>query len=746
MADVSRTQGTLIGQTLGGYEVQTLIGRGAMGTVYLARDVKLNRPVALKVLLGSMAQTPSVVRQFQLEAQAAAPLQHPCVVRVYSAGIERGTPYMAMEFVDGEPLDRFLRRKGRLKWQQAFHVGGQVALALECAHKNNIVHRDVKPSNIMLDQLGAVRLTDFGIASIQTEEGSQDAPTFVGTPQYMSPEQCSNQKVGPASDLFSLGVTMFQMIAGELPFHGESSMALIRCICTEDPPRLNKLNASLPDDVARLVAYLLEKKPEMRPANAHVVYSLIERVQQQKGGTSAVPDALTSFLKEEMEPRPFANLKSSRRHSSKHRRATTSAKKKKRGWSARTIVHAAVVTVLALAALSVGPLWSSIAREGRSPKAPEVSIANFRDLDRGTTLAVFFAEGYRFRHVTWIGDESVLLVEAHGQEGSLTDGAFGIVAVDPAARRFTNIRSPWGPALDPDYWRLYTPDSTMQSLPLAPKQNPLADAVLVHLREPSDGSILTLAQSWDQSTPKPAVLFRSTNREAEVLRAVPKPDGITLCLVHQSANGIYLSERDVRAKPLEAEGARLTTAGLPIIPESVQYAPHGAFIAYLRETPEGERELWWVRPVNGRASDQRVVDGITSDTFSIRPDGSQIVVEIADTAGAKSSLRIVDVFGRLLLADIGPGTVSPDAWMPTGKQVMVLHGDNTDSFNVDRQLWLIEVEPPYKRTQVTNLAGGLEHAYSVSRDGRWAAAVSSSETFPTLAFVDLSQVGIEQAL
>ncbi|MFP6598326.1 MAG: serine/threonine-protein kinase, partial [Candidatus Hydrogenedentota bacterium] len=141
-------QGSLIGATIGGYEVVALIGRGAMGAVYLARDVKLKRMVALKVLLGSLAKSPSLVKQFHQEAQASAPLNHPSIVRVYSAGIENGTPFIAMEYVEGEPLDRFLKRKGKVKWDVALHIGYKLAQGLESAHKAGVVHRDIKPSNI----------------------------------------------------------------------------------------------------------------------------------------------------------------------------------------------------------------------------------------------------------------------------------------------------------------------------------------------------------------------------------------------------------------------------------------------------------------------------------------------------------------------------------------------------------------------------------------------------------------------
>ena len=252
---------SLIGSTFGGYEVQALVGRGAMGTVYLARDVALGRSVALKVLLGSLARNPAMVRSFYREAQAAAPLRHPRIVRVYAAGIEGGTPFIAMEYVPGEPLDRFLRRKGQISWQAALYVGGQVAEALQCAHDAGIVHRDIKPANILLDRQGRVRLTDFGIARVCTLEQHGSDPKIIGTPRYMSLEQCAGEEVTQKTDLYSLGVTMYQMISGKLPFQADSPQVLMRLIASEPAPRLNRVMPDVPDDVARLVAHLLEKDP-----------------------------------------------------------------------------------------------------------------------------------------------------------------------------------------------------------------------------------------------------------------------------------------------------------------------------------------------------------------------------------------------------------------------------------------------------------------------------------------------------
>ena len=305
MVAQSGGQASLIGKTLGNYAVKALIGRGALGTVYLAKDVALGRPVALKVLLGSLAHNQEHVRRFLREAQAAAPLLHPNIVAIYEAGIREGTPYIAMEYVEGEPLDRMLRRRGTpLKWEAALHIAGQVAEALECAHGQGIVHRDVKPANILLDHQGRVRLSDFGIASLnlesEQEEASEDRRRaevlpFLGTPEYMSPEQCTGRdNLTPASDLYSLGVSLYQMLSGQMPFEARSTIALLNAIINETPKRLSKVVSGVPDDVVRLVAHLMEKEPGKRPGSARAVAEAIRRLQQEDGGTSALPAALRS--------------------------------------------------------------------------------------------------------------------------------------------------------------------------------------------------------------------------------------------------------------------------------------------------------------------------------------------------------------------------------------------------------------------------------------------------------------------
>lgn len=756
--------GSLIGATLGGYEVETLIGRGAMGSVYLAHDVKLKRPVALKVLLGSLARTPSVVKQFHLEAQAAAPLRHPGIVRVYSAGVEAGTPYIAMEFVDGEPLDRFLRRKGKIRWQRAFHIAGQMALALECAHESGVVHRDVKPSNIMLDRNGGVRLTDFGIANIHSDdpETAWDS-SFVGTPQYMSPEQCTGGKVGPASDIFSLGVTLYQMISGELPFRGESSMGLIKSICTDDPPRLNKAVFGVPDDVARLVAFLMEKDLEKRPSSGRVIHSLIARLQKQKGGVSAVPEALTAFIKDEAEPRPFSGVHRKRPTPAIAARSSKGAPQKT-GWSPvwGRAGRAAAFLCLALGVMAAWPLAGTLARERQAEKAPVVTLSSFEDVSRGVVLAQLFADGFAFRRLSWAGDNTVVLVEASGIRGTLTDGAVGLLAVDPGERRFMSLRPPSGPAMDPAYSAVTTGGLSYVTVPPTPAGTPLHDSILVYARE-AGGAAVVLAQRWNEATPRPALLYRVAKEALPragagprpPARCVVRPDGRTVCLVlYDEATGThYLAERDVRDVVLDRVGPRRTFSGGDIVPQSVQYSPDGSIIAFLRRAGEQNRELWIIPSGDTVRSDlgshgRLLASDVAGAEVAFSPDGRRIAALMRGDGRGDPEIGILDAVQGRLEALLGPGLLSAESWHASGDYLIIVH-DGKEAANAPRlseaprrQLWAVAVTPPHGRVQLTKLRQGLRGAYAVSRDGAWVAAVSGHDAVPSLFFVDLGVMGI----
>jgi eukaryotic-like serine/threonine-protein kinase len=220
----------------GRYEIEKELGKGAMGVVYQAHDPQIDRRVALKVLRPERVTSEDFAQRFLKEARAIGRLSHPHIVTVYDVGHDHGTVYIAMEFLDGRPLDEILREKS-LNLKDIVNIGIQVAQSLDYAHGQRIVHRDIKPSNIMLTSDGSVKITDFGIARIEDPAAAQltQAGEILGTPTYMSPEQVSGQAVDGRSDLYSLGVILYETSTGRRPFTGKNIATIFNAITSEVP-------------------------------------------------------------------------------------------------------------------------------------------------------------------------------------------------------------------------------------------------------------------------------------------------------------------------------------------------------------------------------------------------------------------------------------------------------------------------------------------------------------------------------
>ena len=250
----------LAGATLGNYEIKSLLGRGGMGVVYLARQISLNRSVALKILPPSLSSVPSFVERFQREARAVAQLNHQNIVQIFDIAEEEGLHFFSMEYMDGRTLDEILREAGRLKADEAIRIISQVALAIEHAHQNKITHRDIKPSNIMIDERGVVKVMDFGLARAADEQSRlTQLGTLVGTLHYMSPERCRGEELDPRSDIYSLGVVLYEMLTGRTPFDATNEAALIHAIIYEEPADMKSLNPEMPAGLGNVVARAMAK-------------------------------------------------------------------------------------------------------------------------------------------------------------------------------------------------------------------------------------------------------------------------------------------------------------------------------------------------------------------------------------------------------------------------------------------------------------------------------------------------------
>ncbi len=262
------------------YAIEGEIGRGGMGVVYRARDEKLKRPVAIKVLPPELAFRPDIRTRFLREAETAARLSHPHIVPIHSVGEVENTVYFVMGLVEGESLGVRIKRRGRLSIEEARRVMKEAADALAAAHQQGVIHRDVKPDNILLEGTrGRVMVTDFGIAKALSAEGGTltEAGVAIGTPAFMSPEQASGEsEVDGRSDIYSLGVVAYQMISGELPFQAPSVPALLMKQITETPPSVDRKRPETPKELSQIVMRCLEKDPEDRWPTADALRRALE--------------------------------------------------------------------------------------------------------------------------------------------------------------------------------------------------------------------------------------------------------------------------------------------------------------------------------------------------------------------------------------------------------------------------------------------------------------------------------------
>jgi serine/threonine-protein kinase len=250
------------------YEIERELAQGGMAEVYLARDQLLNRPVALKALFPEYAREPSFVERFRREAQAAANLNHPNIVAIYDWGQESGTYFIVMEYVEGRSLRDLIRAEAPIDANTTAEIGAEIASALAFAHREGVVHRDVKPGNVLLTRSGNVKVTDFGIARAGTGDGLTQTGSVMGTATYFSPEQAQGQSVDGRSDVYSLGIVLYEMVTGVAPFTGDSPVAVAYKHVREDPVPPSQRNTELPPDLQQIILTALAKDPDARYQSA----------------------------------------------------------------------------------------------------------------------------------------------------------------------------------------------------------------------------------------------------------------------------------------------------------------------------------------------------------------------------------------------------------------------------------------------------------------------------------------------
>src|SRR5580700_8076132 len=286
------------GTKLGPYEIQSPLGAGGMGEVYRARDARLNRDVAIKILPASFSADPERLQRFAQESRAAAALNHPNILSIFDIGEDHGAPYVVSELLEGETLrDRL--RESALPSRKAIDYAQQIASGLAAAHDKGIVHRDLKPENIFVTHDGRVKILDFGLAKLSRPDGAalSDAATLaeqtepgvvMGTVGYMSPEQVKGETADHRSDLFSFGAILYEMLSGKRAFHGDTAVETMSAILKQDPPELTETNRTVPPALERVVRHCMEKNPEERFQSARDVAFNLETLSEISSSSGAV--------------------------------------------------------------------------------------------------------------------------------------------------------------------------------------------------------------------------------------------------------------------------------------------------------------------------------------------------------------------------------------------------------------------------------------------------------------------------
>lgn len=297
----------MMGERLGKWILSREIGRGGMGRVYLAREEVTGRQAAIKILSAELAQDAGFLLRFQREIETLSKLQHPNIVQFYDAGNESGYYFYAMEFIDGQNLAEILEAQTRVPWRDALAIAQQVCPALKHVHDHGIIHRDLKPSNILFRSDGVLKLTDFGIAKIFASSHLTQTGGVVGTAEYISPEQAQGKPATKRSDIYSLGIVLYYLITGKLPFEGTSFVDLLHKHRYGQFEKPSRLVPDLPYEIDDLLCQLLEKDPSKRPPDCMVLMKQLEalkkKLDRKDQATSAGPRETVAENKPTFDPK-----------------------------------------------------------------------------------------------------------------------------------------------------------------------------------------------------------------------------------------------------------------------------------------------------------------------------------------------------------------------------------------------------------------------------------------------------------
>lgn len=289
------TLDSLVNTQLGQYQIIAKLGQGGMATVFKAHEQSLNRVVALKVLHPSLAENEEYIKRFKREAQSAAKLNHPNIVHIYAIGEDRGHHFFAMELIKGESLADYKRGGKKLDTERILSITRQIAGGLEAAHEAGLVHRDIKPSNIMLLSDGSVKVADFGIAQVTSGETKLTMDgAVIGTPEYLSPEQCEGHPIDGRSDIYSLGVTLYELLSGKTPYYADTPVGMLMKIVKGEYPPLGSITPDIPVEIENLVKRMMATKPEQRFQSCRELITAIDAIKPKSVTMPPVEPLMTT--------------------------------------------------------------------------------------------------------------------------------------------------------------------------------------------------------------------------------------------------------------------------------------------------------------------------------------------------------------------------------------------------------------------------------------------------------------------
>ena len=370
------------------YRIIRTLGSGGMADVYLAHDEVLHRDVALKVLSPRYANDEEFVKRFKKEAQSAAALSHPNIVPIYDRGeLEGGTHYMTMEYVPGGTLKDRIRQEGPLTPQEAVEVALQVAQALDTAHRSGLIHRDVKPHNILLTESGDAKVADFGIVRAVNATTTTSQNLILGTAQYMSPEQARGEPVSPKSDLYSLGVVLYEMLTGELPHNNGNPAQVAAKTANECQRSPREVDPRIPEGINAVTLRLLDKEPAKRYSGASELIDDLERVS---GGLPPATDT-TQVLDQvgaQLPPSAEDRTNATKRHTAPPAAPSASAGgrgpqngKRQQGGMFSWFLAALIVATLALIGFFAWNMWQRGQEEPATAQVPDLTGLSFREAE-----------------------------------------------------------------------------------------------------------------------------------------------------------------------------------------------------------------------------------------------------------------------------------------------------------------------------------------------------------------------------